>query len=182
MEGRTNDGRRDLILDRLHDFPAILRKLAGSTGEELWRCKPANGAFALVEHAWHVADLEQEGFGARIERILDQSNPYLPDFAGHELARRRRYLEQAMWPAVTRFAATREANIQRLESVAASDWSRKGTQELVGEITLDDLLASMLRHDTAHANELVELLGELDVAVPEALATLAGLEPLARSA
>ncbi|HSP13839.1 MAG TPA: DinB family protein [Thermoanaerobaculia bacterium] len=173
---------RDLILDRLQLFPEIVQRTIATTAEELWRTKTATTPFALVEHAWHLADLEEEGFGVRIGRMINESDPYLADFNGEETARIRRYLEQAVWPAILRFRAARHANVERLRSVNESGWTRKGTQELVGEITLETLLVSMLRHDIAHANEIVELLHELGVAVPESLAAVAGLEPLARSA
>jgi hypothetical protein len=34
-----------------------------------------SGAFALVEHFWHLADLEAE-FGARIRRLLEEDDPF----------------------------------------------------------------------------------------------------------
>jgi DinB family protein len=173
---------RNRILSRLQQFPDLVRDAIASVGENLWRAKTAATPFALIEHAWHLADLEQEGFGARIERILAESNPYLPDFAGDEIARLRRYIEQPMMPALLRFRAAREANLARLSSASETDWPRKGTQEFVGEITLEGVLKSMLRHDIAHANEIVELLQELGLKVPEAMAEVARLEPLARSA
>jgi len=38
------------------------------------------GAFCPVEHCWHLADLEREGYGVRIQRLLRENQPLLRDF------------------------------------------------------------------------------------------------------
>jgi hypothetical protein len=166
----------------LSEFPLLLQLAVNRTPEAQWQTRARDGSFALVEHAWHLADLEQEGFNVRIRRLLGEADPQLPDFPGAELARERRYIKQLPAPAVARFQAARAENLRRLKGVSGEQWLRRGTQDGVGELSLGRIPAMMLEHDHTHAHELVALLGELKVAIPKTLATFAALQPLARSA
>ena len=139
-------------LEQLSEMPRLLRQLAG-TVEDV-RARPADGSFAFVEHVCHLADLEMEGFGARIEAILAEENPELPDFRGDEIAASRRYLEQEVGPALERFCSAREANRARLATVTDEQWLRTGTQEGVGVVTLRKVVELMLAHDRSHTDEL----------------------------
>jgi len=153
----------------LSEFPDIVRRVVERTPESLIRRRGADENFAVVEHVWHLADLEEEGFAVRIERLLTESNPTLPDFRGDALAIERRYLEQPIAPAMERFARTRAANYERLRAATEEQLARHGTQEHVGVIILGDLPRLMHEHDRAHAEQMIALLRELEIAAPEAL-------------
>jgi hypothetical protein len=117
-----------------------------------------DGAFSFIEHVWHLADLEAEGFAVRISRILAEENPSLPDFDGAAVACERGYRTLPLSEGLVRFAASRSANVERLAGVDAAGWRRGGEQGGAGRITLADMPEKMLAHDRAHARELVELL------------------------
>jgi hypothetical protein len=58
-----------------------------------------NGAdisFSPVEHVWHLADLEQQGFAELIRRLQQEDLPQLADFEGARIAREGRY-KQRSW-------------------------------------------------------------------------------------
>jgi len=169
-------------IDALLEFPPLLQLVAGQTPESLWQTRGPDGSFALVEQACHLADLEHEGFCYRIEQLLTETDPLLPDFPGAAIARLRHYIDRPLPHALTRFRTTREANVRRLRDVTGDQWSRRGYQEGLGELTLARLPQLMLLHDISHANELRALLPLLGVTVPEALVAFAARDPLARSA
>ena len=172
-----------MLLDNLRDFPSVFQNVVDSAPRDLWTRRAKDGRFALVEHAHHLADLEIEGFGDRIERILGEDNPYLPDFRGDVLAQQRRYRDLEIQPALDRFRIARAGNVARLRGLEPDQWSRGGTQEEIGAVTLDSLAHAMFEHDLAHANDLAVLLPELGVAPPETLAAFVKVAPsLRRSA
>ncbi|MCU1244583.1 MAG: hypothetical protein JWN02_493 [Acidobacteria bacterium] len=148
-------------LEPLATFPALVRAYVASVPEGRWRERPAAGGFAMVEQVWHLADLEHEGFGERIARLVRDAEPELPDFRGQQVARERQYVELEMAPALERFAAGRATNIERLRSLAPADWQRSGRQEGVGLVTLEQVVARMAEHDREHAGEIEALLREL---------------------
>lgn len=130
---------------------------AGLAARDLVAPGPA-GSFSFVEHVWHLADLESEGFAIRIARLLAEENPSLPDFDGARIAHERGYRALRPNEGLARLAVSRRANVERLAGVDAAGWHREGEQEGAGRITLADLPHKMLAHDRAHARELVELL------------------------
>jgi hypothetical protein len=113
-----------------------------------------NGTFSPVEQCWHLADLEREGFGVRIERLLSEDEPFLPDFDGNRIARERDYRSRALTAGLSAFRAARAQNVARLRSVADAAWTRSGTQEGVGRIALGDVPALAAAHDASHRREI----------------------------
>ncbi|MGE5047914.1 MAG: DinB family protein [Deltaproteobacteria bacterium] len=162
------------LFDELSRMPALLSRVAEVFPEAAVRAR--SGSFALVEHVWHLADLEREGFGARIARLLAETDPWLPDFDGERTARERRYLQLDLAEGVAAFAAARAANMKTLRGVDAGQWSRPGRQEGVGAVLLSELPRRMREHDLAHLGEITDLLFELAPEHP----MIAGLRALAQ--
>jgi hypothetical protein len=158
------------LLARLGAMPALLRDVAAALSGAVRR-RPAAGGFAFVEHAWHLADLEREGYGVRIRRLLTETEPVLPDFDGDRLARERDYLAGDTSLALEMFTQARARNLERLAALDAVALSRRGTQEGVGEVTLARLPRMMAAHDAGHAAEMIALVEDL---APDA-SVLAGL-------
>jgi hypothetical protein len=118
------------------------------------RERRAGLAFSAVEQVSHLADLEHEGFGRRIERLLHESQPLLPDFDGDAIAAERDYRRRSLRDGLAAFAAARAANLARLDRVRGEDWERSGIQEGVGPVALEDLPMLMSEHDAAHHAEI----------------------------
>jgi hypothetical protein len=153
----------------LAQFPEILRAVVAAVPEEQWRTRGPDDFFALVEHTHHLADLEEEGYARRIERLLGEDAPMLPDFRGDVIAQERHYIDQPLLPALERFCATREANVARFATLTDEEWTRSGTQEGAGTIDVRRVHDMMLEHDAEHAEQLIELLASLGIAAPASL-------------
>lgn len=147
------------MFEHLRAFPQQLRELIARVPPERLRVRAADGTFAAVEQAWHLADLEVEGYGERIRRIEEEDEPELADFHGDVVAEERKYLELELEPALVRFAEARARNVDALEH--ARDRSRAGHQEGVGRVTLARIAEMMSEHDQGHAAELRALTAEL---------------------
>jgi DinB superfamily len=148
------------------DREALWRSLEGMPGflEERFAALSATdaaapgpeGAFSPVEHCWHLADLEREGFGERIRRLLAEADPYLPDFDGARVARERDYRRRSLAEGIASFRQERAATLALLRSLDATQWSRAGTQEGVGPVALCDVPTMMAEHDESHRAEIEE--------------------------
>jgi len=150
----------------MHDlaaFPSEVRQWMESVPPELLTRKPAAGGLALVENAWHLADLEVEGYGLRLRRLLAETSPALPDFPGDTIARERDYLHLPLAPALDRFARARAENIALINAASEGDKLRSGKQEGVGTVTFERVVEMMAEHDTGHADEIAALREELGV-------------------
>ena len=143
--------------------PALLARVAAQVPDALVRVR--SGPFALVEHVWHMADLERE-FAERIRRLLGEADPFLPDFDGERIAKERQYLTLDLAAGLTAFAAAREETLRFLGAVASEAWARCGRQEGVGAVSLAEMPGRIVDHDRAHLNEISDLLADLVPAHP----------------
>ena len=155
--------RRELetMLLTLESTPALLTRAARAVSRCESRLRPAAGGFSLVENVWHLADLEREGFGIRIRRMLREDSPALLNFDGARIARERCYQERDLERGLMLFARARMLNLEALRALSPADWNREGAQEGVGRITLADVPRMMAAHDRSHETEIAELLREI---------------------
>lgn len=163
------------FFETLSRTPALIAQVAAHVPEALVRVR--SGPFALVEHAWHMADLEKDGFAERVRRLLAEDDPFLPDFDGEKVAREREYLKLDLAAGVRAFAAARDETLRRLRAIAPDQLGRSGRQEGVGALTLAQIPQRMLDHDLAHVNEIADLLADLLPQHP----MIAGLRALAQA-
>lgn len=146
--------QREALLRTLEDMPPYLeREMLGLTPEQA-RLPGPDGSFSPVEQVWHLADLEREGFGGRIERLLSECEPRLPDVDGAAVAAARQYRALSLAAGLAAFRQARQHNLARLRCVDANAWTRSGVQDGVGRVSLCDLPGLMSQHDAAHRAEI----------------------------
>ena len=155
--------RRNLetLLLTLESTPALVAKAAAQLNASQVRQAPPGGGFSLLEHVWHLADLEREGYGVRIRRILSEVEPPLSDFEGERMARERCYARRDLAEGLAAFTAARSRNIDKLREVGNADWKRRGVQYGVGSVALEDIPRMMAEHDRGHTTEIAALLAHL---------------------
>jgi hypothetical protein len=123
--------------------------------------KPGPDAFSARENVHHLRDIEAEGYGVRLLRMLGEPNPLLKDIDGEALARDRNYNVIPAGPALEEFALLRAANVERLQRLAPADLDRTATWETVGQVTLAKVLEMWRDHDRGHVDEIAWLAGRL---------------------
>lgn len=141
--------------------PARVRALVQNLQESEVHWKPSAQEFSALEQVCHLNDLEREGYGARIEKLIHEEQPFLPDFDGGRIAAERDYNNQNLATALDAFAYSRQNNLRAIASLSPEDLQRGGTLETVGPITLETLLFKMREHDEGHLQELNVLRGQL---------------------
>jgi hypothetical protein len=144
-------------VERLGRMPGFLSDVAGGLLDDQQRWKPRGEDFSLLEHVCHLRDLEREGYGVRIERILREDRPSLPDFDGAQVARERDYLQESLPRALESFGAARAHNLAVVSNLAAAQLGRIGLLDPAGEVSIEGLLAMMCAHDEEHREQIAEL-------------------------
>jgi hypothetical protein len=146
-------GREELLAE-LESMPLFLEKVfAGLSAEQITRSGP-EGLFSPVEQVWHLADLEREGFAARIDRLERELDPHLPDFDGAAVAAARNYRSLSLEAGLKAFRAARAGNVEKLRRMSDEAWPRSGIQEGLGKVSLCDIPAMIRAHDAAHKEEI----------------------------
>jgi uncharacterized damage-inducible protein DinB len=123
----------------------------------LWLQRPRTQKWTPAEIVAHLADAETF-FGVRVRLMLTAEHAFLPAFEQERLAARARYSE---WPpllALARFRTRREETLELLEGCSADELARTGEHPRRGVITVADLVAIMLAHDTGHFGQARERL------------------------
>lgn len=141
------------ILEQLASMTTFLGERFGALAEHDAKSRVGD-AFSPVEQVWHLTDLEREGFGVRIERLLNEDDPYLPGFDGTEVAERRKYAAKSLHDGMRAFARARQDNIDALARVTPAEWSRRGEQQGIGAVALSDIPRLMAAHDAEHREEI----------------------------
>ena len=102
------------LVEELRRTPARLRELMAGLPADKEVHKPGPDAFSARENVHHLRDIEAEGYGIRLLRMLGEPNPLLKDVDGAALARERNYNAIPSGPALEEFALLRAANVERL--------------------------------------------------------------------
>jgi transcriptional regulator with XRE-family HTH domain len=142
-------------------MPAKLKEIVSAIPEGGWRSKPTSGGFSLVEHVCHLRDIDGDGYRVRLERMLTEARPSLPDLDGDALARQRGYLSQELAPALAAFTATRLEIVARLAKLTPEQRQRTALMAGTTEITTDGLVDAMTAHDSEHMDQLNDLVREI---------------------
>lgn len=141
----------------LAETPPRVAKMLRTAAPEAWVRRPFPGVWAPVEVLAHLADAELL-FGLRFRLVLTSERPALPRFEQGALAVRARYLD---WPpdlALERFQTRRAETLELLSSCSAGELERVGVHPLRGEVSVADLVALALAHDTDHVAQIRERL------------------------
>ena len=136
-------------ISQLSATPTLLRALLSQMDPGKLRTKPAPGIFSPLEDAWHLRDIEREGYSVRIQRILTEQSPVLEDLNGDQMAMVRRYNERELAPAVEDFACARTESIGLLKGLPPEAWARPA-QFANRTIDLRELVGMMVEHDRGH--------------------------------
>jgi hypothetical protein len=140
-------------IGHLANAPLRLQALLDGMDAEKMRVRPKPGVFSPLEDAWHLRDIEREGYLVRIGRILAEDMPVLEDLDGDQMAMARRYNELDPARAVAEFASARTESLVLLNGLAAEAWARRA---YYANRTLDlrALIQSMVEHDHAHLSSI----------------------------
>lgn len=145
------------VLRFLEETPENIRRLIEASGVGDLRWKPGPEEFSALEQVCHLRDLEREGYGARIQRMLTETEPALADFDGGRIAQERDYNNQDFASSFQDFARERARNVSIMKKLSPDELKRTGVLEGVGAITLKKLFLLMREHDLSHLKELSDL-------------------------
>jgi hypothetical protein len=141
------------LIKSLAETPSKLTQLLQPLSPQQVRVKESD-QFSALENICHLRDIEVEGYGERIKRILEEAEPSLPDIDGARLAVERDYNNDDLDSAFAAFSNARRKNVELVRSLEMDQLARKGNLEGAGLISLRALLEMMEEHDQGHLAEL----------------------------
>ena|SRR5258705_13573925 len=140
----------DEVVDSLNDFPTA--SLAAH---------PIPGKWSAREIIHHLGDSETVS-GIRLRRLLSEDNPVIQGYDQDEYARRLKYNERDMQPALEAFRAARATTAQIMDAMTLEDWSLEGTHSEHGRYSATDWLKIYAAHAHGHAAQIRALRAALE--------------------
>lgn len=149
------------IIKALEETPQRLQQLADELADDDSAWKPSATEWSVLEHVCHLSDLEREGYAVRIEKLLNETEPFLADIDGDQLARERSYNSQKFLTVLRAFKQARAENVGAIKEMPLERLNRRGTFENVGPVTLAQLLMMLREHDESHLQDIRALHDQL---------------------
>ena len=146
---------KDRLLLNLKSLPNELDDLLENLDEDTLRWRPIPNKWSIKEIMCHLRDMERLAYLARYRRMLTEQNPLLPNVDQDRLAFESDYINQDARNALDEFKWLRSETIQTLQAVPAEDWSRGGTHETDGPMTIEQLVVRQIKGNDL--NHLVQM-------------------------
>ena len=167
---------RDRLITIVRSTPDRLKAALAGVGKKPLMWRPAPGKWSIHEIVCHMRDAERLGYLHRYSKILTEDSPTFPDVDGDVLAQERQYRRLNLREVLKDWRAARKESLALLRKVKANQWSRIGTHETAGPMSLETVLQRQaLGNDEAHLTQIEnikkrwEILSRLQEA-PRALA------------
>lgn len=151
---------RKYLLTSIASTPKILATLlAEISGEDaVWDKRPDPERFTLREVLAHLTDWEPIHV-ERINRILNEEEPVLPDLDEGQFAIDNDYAHQDPIENLRLFAERRAKLVALLKGLPEEALDRAGIRPpAIGRITIDEMATLVLAHDVYHIAQVVEWL------------------------
>jgi len=146
--------RSRLIARHKTGHAEVTDALRGIGLEELdWR--PGPDAWSAREIVHHVADADTMA-AARLRSILTEEAPPIAAYDEQVLARRFRYRERPIEPALRAIEALRATAAELLDGLTEADWHRAGTHSELGPYSVERWLEFNAAHAHDHAAQIRE--------------------------
>jgi DinB superfamily len=157
----------EFTLKSLANFPDQLEALYATFPDdgvhwkpESWDGIPSESLTAL-EQLCHVRDIEIDGYHARIDRTLNETQPLLASLDTYRLRNERHYDRANAAEAIAAFRTARVQTLEKISRLTDAQWSRSANFEGYGAVTLRGILHYLASHDQQHLAGLQWLLGKL---------------------
>ena len=147
-----------LQIKALAETPARVARLLESTDPRLWAARRGPSEGAPVEILAHLADAE-EVFLQSVRLVLDGERPSIPAIRREEPGTPGRSAKRAPAVESDRFISCRQETVDLLSSCSAAQLERVGVHPIRKLVSVADLVAIMLAHDTDHLGQMAERLG-----------------------
>ena len=155
----TPDERNELIQQYEAGYSEVMNALEGFSQDHL-SSHPLPNKWSAREIVHHLADSESTS-AIRLRRLLAEDDPVIQGYDQDEYAKRLKYNEREIGPALDAFRSARETTAQVLKLMSDSDWQREGTHSESGRYTTEDWLRIYAAHAHNHAAQIRRLRDEL---------------------
>ncbi|MEK7331306.1 MAG: DinB family protein [Candidatus Eisenbacteria bacterium] len=148
------------LLAVLAESPHWVAQRLGRYPESRWSQAPAPGRWSALEVVCHLRDADREILVPRLERMLAEERPVIPDVDMGGWDTRRAYRSESARAAPGAWSESRCVLLARLAPLRPEDWRRVGYHSIRGPYPLGEMVRQWADHDLSHRRQIAEALGE----------------------
>lgn len=152
---QSNYNSQSAIIATLRSTPAALENLGTIVDSNKWSIRPEKSEWSITEILCHLRDVEKEVNISRIEKILNNSNPFLPGIDTDPWAEKRNYQQQDGTKALNQFTINRKSLLHLLQIMSSDDWNKKTRHAIFGPTDLHEIIKIIASHDRIHLNQIL---------------------------
>jgi phosphoglycolate phosphatase-like HAD superfamily hydrolase len=154
---QTNFTTPNALLAVLRSTPAALDTLCHQVDINL-ESKPAKGEWSTGEVLCHLRDVDQEVNLPRLEKVINEQNPFIIGQDTDPWAEIRQYCKQDGLQALADFIKVRLEVLKILENLPAEGWDRRARHAIFGPTHLRELVNIIAGHDILHVQQIYKVL------------------------
>jgi FMN phosphatase YigB (HAD superfamily) len=139
----------------LRSTPAALASLCQELGEATILRRPLPDEWSLTEILCHLRDVDREVNLPRLQKVLNERNPFLPGKDTDPWAEERLYICQNGLEALHKFTATRMELLDVLDRLPADGWQLPARHAIFGPTDVAELIRIVSGHDRLHIQQVV---------------------------
>ena len=158
----TRQERDKLIAQYTAGYHEVANALQGVPDSDLTK-HPIAGKWSAAEIVHHLADSETIS-AQRLRRLLTEDHAVIQGYDQELWAKRLRYNDRDITPALDAFRAARETTSQLLATMTDADWTREGRHTESGRYTAEMWLTIYAIHAHNHAAQIRRLREALEKA------------------
>ncbi len=113
--------------------------------------RPADGSWSVHQISAHTRDVDQQVYGLRVRRTLNEDNPEFPNFDGDAYMAEHYRADEPLSALLDGFIASTESLAKLLQDAPPAAWARLSRHEtLGGGLTLQTWVERGLEHIEEH--------------------------------
>jgi hypothetical protein len=140
----------------LQQTPIILEKLLQSAAPDALQWKPAPERWSISEVLAHLVDIE-EVFSERARRMLEEKSAQFICYDQEAAYVAGKYSSGSAREHLRKFCHERDRNLSMLRYLPAGAAARTAQHNVLGTITLGEMMNSWACHDLGHIRQIAEL-------------------------
>ena len=151
------------MLAVLRASPAALNSLARDLDTSSWIEHLQPGEWNFTEILCHLRDVDFDVNLPRIEKVLNELNPFLPGIDSDKWAEERMYYCQNGKEALRDYTSSRIQLLEILDGLQPEDWQRSARHAIFGPTSLKELVSIIVGHDRLHVQQAFRSLKEISL-------------------
>ena len=157
----TNFTTPNALLAVLRSTPAALATLCHQQNQDLAQ-RPTPDEWSPGEVLCHLRDVDSEVNLPRLQKVINEQNPFLPGQDTDPWAEVRQYWRQDGPQALVDFTKSRLEVLRMLENVPPEGWDRHARHAIFGPTDLRELVNIIAGHDILHVQQVYKILKSLE--------------------